>query len=141
METDSLLQALWCVIARRAPIKELLCDQGTSFVGAENELKRALQEMDGEKIKVELLKHNINWIRNPATASNFGGAWERQIWSERNIMAALVKQLGHSLDAESLQTLLCEVEAVVNSCPLTMETLSDPMLLLPLMRSTVVTGL
>ena len=34
-------------------------------------------------------------------------------------MAALMKQHGHSLDGESLQTLLCEVEAVVNSRPLT----------------------
>ena len=79
METDSFLQALRCVIARRGPIRELRSDQGTNFVGAENELKRALQEMDDEKIKAELLKHNIDWVRNPATASNFIGAWERQI--------------------------------------------------------------
>ena len=94
METDSFLQALRRVIARRGPIRELRSDQGTNFVGAENELKRALQEMDDEKIKAELLKHNIDWVRNPATASNFGGAWERQIRSVRNIMAALMKQHG-----------------------------------------------
>ena len=92
METDSFLQALRRVIARRGPIRELRSDQGTNFVGAENELKRALQEMDDEEIKAELLKHNIDWIRNPATASNFGGAWERQIRSVRKIMAALMKQ-------------------------------------------------
>ena len=76
METDSFLQALRHVIARRGPIRELRSDQGTNFVGAENELKRALQEMDEEKIKAELLKYNIDWVRNPATASNFGGASE-----------------------------------------------------------------
>ena len=65
METVSLLQTLRRVIARRGPIRELRSDQGTNYVGAENELKRALQEMDDEKIKAELLKHNINWIRNP----------------------------------------------------------------------------
>ena len=140
METDSFLQALRRVIARRGPIRELRSDQGTNFVGAENELKRALQEMDDEKIKAELLKHNIDWVRNPATASNFGGAWERQIRSVRNIMAALMKQHGHSLDDESLRTLLCEVEAVVNSRPLTTETLSDPLSLLPLTPSTLLTG-
>ena len=79
METDSFLQALRRVIARRGPIRELRSDQGTNYVGAENELKRTLQEMDDEKIKAELLKHDIDWIRNPVTASNFGGAWERQI--------------------------------------------------------------
>ena len=61
------------------------------------------QRDDDERIKAELLKHNIDWIRNPAMASNFGGAWERQIRSVRNIMAALMKQQGHSLDDESLQ--------------------------------------
>ena len=82
LEKDSFLQALQRVIARRGPIRELCSDQGTNFVGAENELKRTLQEMDDEKIKAELLKHNIDWVRNPATASNFGGAWERQISTE-----------------------------------------------------------
>lgn len=76
METDLFLQALRRVIARRGPIQELHSDQGTNFVGAENKLNRALQEMGDEKIKAELLKHNIDWIRNPATASNVGGAWE-----------------------------------------------------------------
>ena len=96
--------------------------------------------MDDEKIKGELLKHNIDWIRNPSTASNLGGASERQIRSVRNIMAALMKQHGHSLDDESLQTLLCEVEAVVSSRPLATETLSDPLSLLPLAPSTLLTG-
>ena len=55
-------------------------------------------------------------------------------------MAALMKQHGHSLDDESLQTLLCEVEAVINNCPLTTESLSDPLSLLPLTPSTLLTG-
>ena len=56
------------------------------------------QLMGDERIKGELLKHNIDWIRNPAMASNLGSAWERQIRSVRNIMAAFMKQHGHSLD-------------------------------------------
>ena len=42
METDSFLQALRCVINRRGPIRELRSEQGTNFVGVENELKRAI---------------------------------------------------------------------------------------------------
>ena len=57
-----------------------------------------------------------------------------------NIMAALMKQHGRSLDEESLQILLCEVEAVVNSHPLTSESLSDPLSPLPLTPSTLLTG-
>lgn len=140
METDSFLQALRRFISRRGPIRELRSDQGTNFVGADNELKKALQEMDDDQIKAELLKNDIDWVRNPATASNFGGVWERQIRSVRNIMAALMREHGHSLDDEALRTLMCEAEAVVNSRPLTVDTLSDPVSPLPLTPNTLLTG-
>jgi len=91
METDSFSQALRRVIARRGPIRELRSDQGTSFVGAENELKRALQEMDDEKIKAELLKHNIDRVSkqfwrclgatNPISTEHYGRAYEAT-WSQ-----------------------------------------------------------
>ena len=42
------------------------------MIGAEAELKKAIEEMDDQKIKVELLKESINWIKNPASAHNFG---------------------------------------------------------------------
>ena len=140
METDSFLQALRRFVSRRGPIRELRSDQGTNFVGADNELKKALQEMDDDQIKAELLKNDIDWVRNPATASNFGGVWERQIRSVRNIMAALMREHGHSLDDEALRTLMCEAEAVVNSRPLTVDTLSDPLSPLPLTPNTLLTG-
>lgn len=57
---------------------ELRSDRGKSFVEAENELKKAVEEMDDNKIKAELLKDGINWVKNPAKASNFPGVWERQ---------------------------------------------------------------
>lgn len=59
----------------------MYCDRGTNFIGAESELKKALEEMDDLKIKAELLKANVDWIKNPASASNFGVVWERQIRS------------------------------------------------------------
>ena len=48
LETDSFLQALWRFISRRGPIRELRSHQGTNFVGAQNELKKALREMDDD---------------------------------------------------------------------------------------------
>lgn len=93
-------------IRRKGPIRGLCSNKGTNFTVAENELKAAPQEMDDEKPKAELLKGNIKWIRTPATASNFRGVLERQMRSVRNVMATLLKRRGHSLDNESLQTLL-----------------------------------
>ena len=73
LDTNSFLQALRSFISRTGPIRELRSDQGTNFVGAQNELKKTLQEMDNDQIKVELLKHDIDWARNPATASRSMG--------------------------------------------------------------------
>ena len=44
-----------------------------------------------------------------------GGILERQIRSAREILNSLLQTHGHSLDEESLQTLITETEAVINS--------------------------
>ncbi|KAL0146900.1 hypothetical protein M9458_057839 [Cirrhinus mrigala] len=58
----------------------------------------------------------IQWIFNPPAASHHGGVWERQIRTIR-------KQ--QNVDDEGLQTVLCEVEAIVNDRPIT-KTSDDP---------------
>ncbi len=75
--------------------------------------------MDDNKVKAELLKHNIGWKRNPPVASHFGGVWERQVRSIRNILAALIKEHGHHLNDEKLKTLLCEAEAIIEGSHVT----------------------
>ena len=54
-----------------------------------------------------------------------GGTWERQIRSARGILESLLQTHGHSLDEETLQTLMIETEAVINSQPLTVETINE----------------
>ena len=54
-----------------------------------------------------------------------GGIWERQIRTARNVLAVLLDQCGTQLDDESLRTFMTEAEAVVNSRPLTVESLSS----------------
>ena len=48
-----------------------------------------------------------------------GGLWERQIKTTRKVLAGLMEEYGHCLDEESFRTLICEVEAIINSRPLT----------------------
>ena len=55
-----------------------------------------------------------------------GGVWERQIRSVRGILSSLMKTHGHMLNDESFRTLIVEAEAIVNSRPLTVDSLSDP---------------
>ena len=54
-----------------------------------------------------------------------GGIWERQIPSPRKILEALLKTHGSSLSNENLKILITETAAIINSRPLTVETLSD----------------
>lgn len=121
METDSFLQALQRFISRRGQIKMLRSDNGTNFVGACNELRQALKGLDQVKINSYLNRRNIEWRFNPPTASHMGGVWERQIRSVRKILSVLLKE--QALDDESLCTLMCLAEAIVNGRPIT--TISD----------------
>lgn len=54
-----------------------------------------------------------------------GGVWELQMRSSRSIMVALLNIYGPTLNDESLQSLLAEVEAIVKTRPITSEPLSD----------------
>ena len=86
LETDSFMNALRRFIARRGPVREIRSDQGTNIVGAQTELKKALEEMEHDDIQRRLSKDFnsdwvIKWKRNPPAASHMGGIWERQIRS------------------------------------------------------------
>ena len=135
MDTDSFIQALRRFLCRRGPVRQLRSDRGSNFVGAQRELRQALEEMDEEKIRVELLKHNCDWIEfkmNVPKASHFGGVWERQIRTVRSVLNPLMRNNSTCLDDESFRTLMCEVESIVNSRPLTVDNLNDPHSLSPL---------
>ena len=104
-------------------------DNGGNFVGAENEMRRAWEEMDHSKIEGYLNSQSCDWIqwkRNTPGASHMGGVWERQIRTIRSILNSLLKSHTRLLDDESLRTLMAEAEAIVNSRPLTVENINDP---------------
>ena len=56
-----------------------------------------------------------------------GGVWERQIRTIRSVLARLLQQHGTHLEDEVLRTFICEVTAIVNSRPLSVENLNDPL--------------
>ncbi|XP_066935299.1 uncharacterized protein [Clytia hemisphaerica] len=142
MDTDSFIQCLRRFIGRRGNIRLLRCDNGTNFVGARNELAKALQEMDEQAITNFLLSLGadfISWKHNTPTASNHGGVWERMIRTTRAILSSLMMTHGESLNDESFRTLLVEVEATINSRPLTVECINDPTSLTPISPSNILT--
>ena len=122
LTTDSFLNAYRRFIGRRGPVRQLRSDQGTNFIGASNELKAALSEMNQDTLKKEIARTSCDWITfkmNVPSASHMGGTWERQIRTVRSVLSALLHDHGRQLDDESLQTLMIEAESIVNSQPLT----------------------
>ena len=135
LSADALIQALRRFISRRGQVSSIRTDNGTNFVGAENELAKCLEEIDQEKVQEFLLSKGCDWIvwkKNPPTASHMGGVWERQIRSIRSILTALMKEHSTILTDESLRTFMAETEAIINSRPLTVETINDPLSPAPL---------
>ena len=59
--------------------------------------------------------------------SHMGGVWERQIRTIRNILTAILCQNNSRLDNSSLRTFLYETMAIVNSRPLAIENINDPL--------------
>ena len=142
LDTDSFILSLRRFIGSRGNIHLMRSDNGSNFVGAIKELREAFQEMNHNQIAQYLETHGadwITWIKNPPTASHMGGVWERQIRTTRCILNALLKTHGRSLNDEALHTLLIEVEAIVNSRPLTVETINDVGSYIPLSPSNLLT--
>lgn len=69
---DAFLNALQACIAIRSNIRQIRCDRGTIFVGAQKELPNLLKNKDQEKVKV------LGFLMNPTSANPRGGVWENK---------------------------------------------------------------
>ena len=90
LDTNSFKQALRGIIARRGNIRTIYSDNGSNFIRADNELKRAFEEMDNEKIQAFMQEFGGDWIKwkgNPSVASHMGRVWERKARSARRILS------------------------------------------------------
>ena len=54
--------------------KTIYSDNGKTFLGASNELKKCLKELDKKKIETKLAVKEIKWNFNPPYGPHFGGA-------------------------------------------------------------------
>ena len=117
LEADSFICAYQRFVSRRGRPRAMYSDNGTNFTGAERELREAFERLDQRHVCNRLRKDDVQWFFNPPEASHQGGIWERMIRSVRKILAALLKE--QRINDETLSTLLCEVEKILNDRPLT----------------------
>jgi hypothetical protein len=117
LDSDSFINALQRFIARRGVPSVIRSDNGSNFVSANKELRRMLENWNQSKIINHLSQSHCEWIFNPPAASHWGGTWERQIRTVRQIINGILKE--QALNDESLQTLMCLVESIMNGRPIT----------------------
>jgi hypothetical protein len=105
------------MICRRWKPRRIHSDNGTNFVGAKNELKAALQQMDQEDMKLRLSTKEIDWTFIPPSAPHMGGSWERLVQTVKVSLHSVLKEKAPK--EETLLTFLIQVENIVNSRPIT----------------------
>ena len=146
MSTDSFINSLRCFLALRGSVESLLCDRGTNFVGAKNELQKALEIIEDVTLQQFLKDKQCAFKLNVPSASHMSGAWERMIRTIRNVMSGILhEQASTRLDSAALRTLMYECMSIVNSRPLTTTQLTqgssiEPVPLTPNMMLTMKSG-
>ena len=119
LSTDCFIQSWHCFLALRGNVKLLRCDNGTNFVGANNEITKLFSEMDNSDAFTKFLKdRQCKFIFNTPQASHMGGSWERLVRSVRSVFAGLTVHM-HNLTTTNLRTIMYECMAIINSRPLT----------------------
>ncbi|CAK1594261.1 unnamed protein product [Parnassius mnemosyne] len=127
MSTQAFLAAFRRFVARRGHCTQIWSDNGTTFVGASRELEQLKTNKEG--LATYLESHGTEWHFIPPHAPNFGGLWEAGVKSTK---LHLKRVIGEStLTFEEMSTLLSQIEACLNSRPITVDS-SDPSDPLPL---------
>lgn len=89
---------------QRGAVRQLRSEQGTNFVGAQNELNTSMSEMDQDHAHEYLLRNVCQWIpfkMNVPHSSHMGGSWERLICSVRNALEPLLSKARSQLNDET----------------------------------------
>jgi len=115
LTSNSFILCLSRFVGRRGPLDRLYCDNATNFVGS----SRLLQEMASD-VRSTLgtygVHHQVEFVFIPPRSPHFGGLWEAAVKSAKHLF---LRAVGNALLKEDeVQTILVEVEAVLNSRPL-----------------------
>ncbi|XP_018375478.1 PREDICTED: uncharacterized protein LOC108769147 [Trachymyrmex cornetzi] len=117
LTTDAFLGAFRRFISRRGKPVHMFSDNGTNFVGTNKQLQELhkfyVQAQTQGQINQFLHEQQISWNFIPPNAPHFGGLWEATVKSAKLHMTRVIG--GAHLTFEELQTLLCEIEAILNS--------------------------
>ncbi|KAH8367006.1 hypothetical protein KR084_006482, partial [Drosophila pseudotakahashii] len=121
LTTQAFLAALKRFNGRRGIAEKIYCDNATNFVGARNELyeiKASIYSTEAQKAiktRKNAIERNFQFI--PPRAPHFGGLWEAAVKSAKHLLIRTVSTA--DLTYVELETVVIDIEAILNSRPLT----------------------
>ena len=121
LTTSAFKAALHRFTSRRNCPSHLYSDNGSNFIGARNELRQLYkflkqQEADGDIQYYLSNNQNITWHTSPPRSPHFGGLWESAV---KGMKKHLKRVVGSTLlTFKELTTIICQIEACMNSRPL-----------------------
>lgn len=120
LTAEAFLACLRRFISRRGKPKSIYSDNGTNFVAANRKIKEFYTLIKNEASNIVKMLSNedipIEWHFIPPRAPHFGGLWESNI---KLVKSHLAKVVGENIFTfEELSTLLTQIEAVINSRPI-----------------------
>ena len=121
LSTEDFLAGLKRFIARRGLPLEIHSDNGKNFIGARNylyQLYRFLQTSEAQSsISNYLLSNRIQWNCIPERSPHFGCLWEAAVKATKYHLRRITGSIQFTLS--ELNTVTCQIEACLNSHPLT----------------------
>ncbi|XP_062714255.1 uncharacterized protein LOC134291019 [Aedes albopictus] len=121
LTSEAFLAAFKRFVARRGKPILVMCDNATNFVGAKRQLDELRQlfidQTFQESIVRGAIEDGIKFRFIPARSPNFGGLWEAAVKSFKGHFKRTIGD--RVLQYDEMITVLPQVEAILNSRPLT----------------------
>ncbi|XP_037028702.1 uncharacterized protein LOC119068942 [Bradysia coprophila] len=118
--TEKYLEAYKRFCSRRGVPRELRSDNGLNFVGAKNELARLWamlnDQVTSELIRKSLAKDGTDWSMIPPYTPHLNGLCEAAVKSTKYHLHRILGPTPFTF--EEMSTILCQIEAILNSRPL-----------------------
>ena len=114
LTSESFLLTFRKFVGRRSLPRIMISDNGSTYLSAATELQSLMKLPE---VKEELSRRGVTWKFIPKRAPWYGGFWERLVGLTKS---AIKKVLGRRhISLTVLETIVVEIEAVINDRPLT----------------------